>query len=193
MTDKKTLELVSEYLKSKGFNPIRIDQKMFPGKRIPDFKVEWGNGGLFYCEVKSPILKLDPKTNLFKHITTMSKLRYFIHTSAIQFKSVNPNHIIPNILIWTSDHFQLNYSNLVDCLRGAIYRSGSSIKNLEHTDFVLRTNKDIEEIDLHIWLQISAQGDIYQQTFYILNGPLKPIRILGLFKNKDSFSYCFLK
>jgi hypothetical protein len=178
MDETTALPVVETLLKNKGMNPVRITQNMYPNKKITDFKVEWGQGGLFYCEVKSPKLILDPITNLFKHVTTMSKLRDDLHYANKQFKSVNPSHIIPNVLIWTSDYMQLNWSNFVDCLRGRMVRNGKIIKDLSNADFIVRTNKDIGEIDIYIWLQIGGSGKVIQKRyFYNKDSLLTPYKL----------------
>jgi hypothetical protein len=165
MDEPSILATVEQYLEGKMMTSERVMQRMFPGKKIPDLRVKWSDGGIFYCEVKSPQLVLEQKTNLYKHDTTISKLRQFLHTATQQFNSVNPNHLIPNVLVWTSEHFQLNWHNFVASILGAITVEDRSIRDLTKHGAVVRTAKDWEKVDIHIWLQLNDSG-VYQQTFF---------------------------
>jgi hypothetical protein len=166
MKESLALSHAKVLLESKGFAPQRITQKMYPDKKIPDYRVHWGQGGLFFCEVKSPELIMDPPTQLFKHTTTMSKLTDFLHTAAKQFNSVNAHHLVPNVLIWVSDHMQLNHHNLIECVEGKISCGHQVIRDLSREPFVLRTDEDWRVVDIHIWLQV-GNVQIIQQTNFI--------------------------
>jgi hypothetical protein len=165
MEEPEILSLVARYLISKGGEPERVTSKMYPSAKIPDFRVKWGNGGFYYCEVKSSELILDPEIKMYKHDTTMSKLRQHLHTAVQQFDSVNPSHIVPNIIIWTSENFQLNWHNFMECARGTISIGSGMVRDLRRHGAVARTAKDWERVDIHVWLQHNV-NDIYQQTFF---------------------------
>lgn len=169
MTESLVLELVGNYLTNHNFDPRRIDTKKLPsGKKMPDFAVN-NNGKLtFYCEAKTPELKPNAQTQMFHWTTTISKLRDLIHKAVKQFKDQDSNHLKPWVLIFTSHHFQLNWSNFVHCLQGAVAYNSQIIKDLGNQRFIVDTQDDIKAIDLFIWCQVNTQAKkIYQMTHFV--------------------------
>ena len=164
MTESLALELVERYLKNHKYDPKRIDtQKLPSGKKAPDFEVNDISELRFYCEVKTPELKLDSKTGLYKWTTTASKLRDFIHKAVKQFQDQDPNHLKPWVIIFTSDNFQLNWTNFAHCIQGAVAYDNQVIKDLGGMRFVRETDKDILYVDLFIWCQVNEEhGKVYQ-------------------------------
>ena len=169
MTESLALELVGNYLTNHNFDPRRIDTKKLPsGKKMPDFAVNNSGKLTFYCEVKTPELKPNAQTQMFHWTTTISKLRDLIHKAVKQLKDQDPNHLKPWVLIFTSHHFQLNWSNFVHCLQGAVAYNSQIIKNLSNQRFIVDTQDDIKAIDLFIWCQVNTQAKkIYQMTHLV--------------------------
>lgn len=171
MTESLTLELVENYLTNHHFGSKRIDaKKLGIGKKAPDFEVDNDGKLNFYCEVKTPELKPNDQTQMFHWTTTVSKLRDLIHKAVKQFKDQDPNHLKPWVLIFTSDHFQLNWSNFVHCLQGAVAYNSQIIKDLSNQRFVVNTEDDIKAIDLFVWCQINAQAKKIYQMVHFVNG-----------------------
>ena len=171
MTESLALELVEGFFKNHKHNPKRIDTKKLPsGKKAPDFEVNDNSELKFYCEVKTPELKPNDQTQMFHWTTTVSKLRDLIHKAVKQFKNQNPNHLKPWVLIFTSDHFQLNWANFVHCLQGTVAYNSQIIKNLSNQRFVVDTEDDVKAIDLFIWCQVNAQAKKIYQMVHFVNG-----------------------
>lgn len=169
MTESLALELVENYLTNHNFGSKRIDvKKLAVGKKAPDFEINSDGKLVFYCEVKTPKLKLNDQTKMFHWTTTASKLRDLIHKAVKQFKDKDTNHLKPWVLIFTSDNFQLNWSNFVHCLQGAVAYNSKIIKDLSNQRFVVGTQDDIKAVDLFIWCQVNAQAKkIYQMVHFV--------------------------
>ena len=174
MKDTEQISLVEEFLSQFDLYVERLSPKKYPNRKIPDFKITNNDGTSIFCEVKSLQLNLDPKLKCYKHVTTMGKISQHIHGSVKQFNSFNLNHNVPNTLIWTSDHFQLNYSNLIASLTGMLSDGKNIYRNFNDLDFCGRIKNDFKIIDLHIWLQINSNG-IYD-TKYIYTTANKDFR-----------------
>lgn len=141
MTELLALELVENFLKNHRYNPKRIDaSKLNPGEKAPDFEVLDLAELKFYCEVKTPELKLDAKEQIFKWTTTASKLRIFIHKAVKQFVGQDPKHLKPWVIAFTSDHFQLNWTNFTHCIQGAVAYNNQVLKDLGGMRFIKETD-----------------------------------------------------
>jgi len=180
MKDTEVIKIVNGYLREKGFNPERL--KSFD-ESAPDFKVNYDDGGLFYCEVKSPNMFIK-NAEFEKHSTKFSKLEKHLHKAAKQFRNANPLHLFPNILIWTSKHFALCWKDFSDCFRGFISIDNKIIYDRTNSDSFKRVRKDWEIIDIHIWLQLGKTG-IYQESKFINSNSLnilspKLLPLLGI-------------
>lgn len=169
MTESEALTVVKNFLIKHKFIPVRIEPKKQSDKqRYPDLIVKENEVDSFYCEVKTPLLKTNPKTNMFHWTTSISKLRDFVHTSVKQFESYNPYHSLPWILVFTSDHFQLNMHNFCQCIQGVVAYNGNVIKDLRNMRFIKDTEKDLSSIDMYLWLQISPKDKtIYQLKMFL--------------------------
>jgi len=88
-------------------------------RQTPDNYIE-GNNCKYLCEIKSPVLKLDIETGLFKFKTTHRKILDFIHTATKQFESLDAKHELPRVLIFTSINFQLNWKLFTDAVQGGV-------------------------------------------------------------------------
>lgn len=169
MTEEKILLIISSYLINHNYTPVRIDtSKLPPGRKAPDYLVKSNNKLQYYCEVKTPDLILNPNTNLFNWQTTVSKLRDLIHKAAKQFKDQDSLHSVPWIVIFTSCHMQLNWTNLSHCIQGKVGYGKDLIKDLTGQRYIKDTNQDVNNIDLFIWSQVNEQHNkIYQMVHFI--------------------------
>ncbi len=181
MTDKNIIKIVRNYLLNKNFKPNRLKLK---NESKPDFEVEYKNGGFFYCEVKSPILKLDKDLNCYKHSTTHSKLNDLLHKAVKQFKKVNLKHIVPKIIIWTSNNFQLNWSNFFDSYKGYISINGHDIlRDFRKARFYNKVRDDWVYVDCHIWLQLNRNNEIYEEKLFMNNTKNLPKSLINLLES----------
>jgi len=175
MKDTKPIELTQNYLKQKGFEPQRISSE---GK--PDFEVFYRGGGFFFCEVKSPQLIYDEKSQCYKHSTTFSKIYDLLHKAGKQFLKVNSKHIVPNVLIWTSYHFQLNYSNFIECFKGYIELNGRPIRDFRNSAFNRKVLNDWKVIDMHIWLQCNENNEYYEEKIFFSNRSIMSNNLISM-------------
>ncbi len=164
MTEAQALKLVEQYIENHRYRPVRIETNKLPeGQKAPDFKVYKGASLTFYCEVKTPALNPNPSTGMFHWTTTISKLRELMHKAVKQFCDQDSGHTKPWVLFFTSDHFQLNWRNMAHSLQGIVGHGSNIIKDLTDQRYIKDTAKDIKEIDLIVWCQISSgQPKIYQ-------------------------------
>ncbi len=164
MKESIALDIVQKYLTDHGYLYKRLKPEQFPvGTKVPDFEVLIDGRKQFYCELKSPELHPHPVTNMFHWSTTMSKLRDFMHTAVKQFVSVDPHHMIPWVLLFTSDHMLLNWTNMKDAINGKTQRGDTLLNDFSTSRFVTNTQSDMQNIDLIIWCQINSEDKrIYQ-------------------------------
>lgn len=168
MTEHRILSSVSNYLAGHGCQVLRLSAKALPvGIKCPDFQVLLNDGTSFYCEVKSPLLQANEITEMFHWTTSVTKLRDLMHKAAEQFSDEDPKHESPWVLIFTSDHMQLNWSNLTHAYTGRVYYGDKTIVDLTHLKRVQETVRDVEQIDLFVWLQMNEKADIYQVRLMI--------------------------
>lgn len=168
MTEHEILNSVSNYFLNHQYQTKRIDAGTLPqGKKAPDYEVFYNGCIDFYCEVKSPLLLVNDLTKMFHWSTSVSKLRKFIHKAVEQLKDSDPNHIQPWVVVFTSDHFQLNWANMVHAITGVIAYGNSIIRDLRTERYVVDTENDLKMIDLFVWFQMNKTGEIYQVRFFI--------------------------
>ena len=169
MSDEdRDIAVAQGFFASRGISTERISPGMYPGKgKLPDLHGEFGKGGFFFSEVKSPRLDEAPGGG-FAHHTTMSKLLGMLRKARKQFESVNPKHLVPNVLIWVSRHFQLNWSNFVDTFHGYIGIGDHVLRDFRGADFVRRTERDWRIVDLHVWLQVNEEDVVFEMKLFRL-------------------------
>ena len=171
MTEAQALLLVSDYLRSHGYEPNRVDTSAFPeGRKSPDLEVRENGGMSFFCEVKTPLLLANDETKMFHWSTSVSKIRGFIHKAVSQFRDHDPNHHKPWVVVFTSDHMQLNWTNMKHVLDGYVsYDDGKIVRDLRGERYVIDTNNDVNTIDLYIWCQVNSVSRdlIYQIRFFL--------------------------
>ena len=163
--DAISLARANAWFQGRGLVAERMPAGRIPGKRAPDFQVYSSRGELFFCEVKALSLRMDPETNCFKHTTTLRKLADHVVTAAEQFGSVNKTHMVPNVLFWNSDHFQLNFSSLIMMLRGYLGVEGREFADFKRLRSIQKARANLATIDLHIWLQGESTQLVYIPTF----------------------------
>ncbi len=165
MTEPEILTIVKSYFIGHNLTVERIVESSV---KSPDLKVFINSDEFFFCEIKSPLLFPNSETFMFHWTTSVSKLREFIHKSVKQFMSVDPTHKQPWVLVFTSDHMQMNWTSLEHSLSGIVGYGKTVIKDLRNQRYVIDTEKDVSEIDLFCWIQINNLsnkiGQMYLKT-----------------------------
>ena len=183
MIEEISIEVIRQYFQDHGYTPVLIDAHSLPqGMKSPDIEVKEGGEVVFYCEVKTPVLKEHEKAELFHWTTSHSKLRALIHKAVIQLHSYDPEHAKPWVVAFNSDNFQLNWKNFEECLHGAEESETLLIKDLGDQQFILDTNKDMKEVDLFLWNQIDpAENKMYQSVQFINpeSNLMEEVKIIG--------------
>lgn len=143
---------VSAFLQCCGLNPIRFSkEELRTLGKTPDFRV-FNEGALVaFCEVMSIVgddfegCRDDP---------TYSAMQNRIHESLKQFRSVNPEHQIPNILAVVNYQMGTDIIDLYSVLTGMFFADNG--KN--HPLFIKYSHGRIlmekHYVDLYIWFQM---------------------------------------
>ena len=169
LPESKALLLVREYFSSHFLRCEYIDPRHLSGGiKSPDYKIFQAEEHLAYCEVKTPENQVNQQAGMYFWDTGFNKLRKFIHKAVKQFHDEDSNHSKPWIVVFTSNHPQLNYSSLLHCIRGSVVLGGTLIKDFRNKRFIKSSNKDLKSVDLFIWMQISyVSPKIYQVKFFL--------------------------
>lgn len=170
LSESEARKIVKDYLISRGCAVDEIDTKTISeGKKSPDLVIKEGNKILAYCEIKTPAHNLNPQAGMYLWDTIFYKLRRFLHTAKKQFSDYDPDHEKPWIIIFTSNHPQLNWTNFAHNVIGAVAYNGQVIKDYRGKKFVADSNKDLLSIDMIIWFQVNYldRNDVYQVKFFI--------------------------
>lgn len=135
--------IVQKFLESKGLKVNKIDER---DEKTPDFEVFEEEQRIFFCEEKT--LDYDDFEGE-KDDSTYNAISRHLHKAVKQFKSVNPNHEIPNVLAIVNRDPLKNVHDLFTVLTGhALLDTGKymRIHRVGH-----RTVEDINEVDLYLW------------------------------------------
>lgn len=168
MTEHQIITSVSQYFSIHGYKVVRLHTKFLSqGVKCPDLEGFFNDDHSFYCEIKSPLLKANDITKMFHWTTSVTKLRDNIHKAVSQFRDKDPQHESPWVLVFTSDHMQLNWSNLTHAFAGKVYFNNKVVTDLTHLQRVKETNAAVKQVDLFVWLQMNENADIYQVRLLI--------------------------
>lgn len=156
---------LERFLTRRGLSYTHIPES---DEQTPDGYIE-GLNRRYLCEIKSPLLKFDHDAAPFgyKHATTHRKLLDAIHKAKRQLEKIDPEHSLPHILAYTSAHFQLNYSNFIDAVRGYVgSNDGHITTDLQNTKVFMETKNIIDDIDLYVWFQIGGSKQFNQVDYF---------------------------
>jgi len=169
MSENTAIKIIENYYSNHGFHPERLYPENFPSNtKVPDFVIKESGEISHYCELKSPDLILNPKTNLFHWQTTVSKLRDMMHKAVKQFKGVDPEHKYPWVLAITSSHMQLNWTNMVHTINGVAGFNNTVFSDFRDKRFISDTQDDLVQIDFIFWNQVNYQDKrIFQYVPFI--------------------------
>ena len=162
--------IVKKYFIKHGFQVEEIDPSTLKeGKKSPDLIIKKNNKSVCYCEIKTPSLNLNPVTGLYQWNTIFYKLRRFIHTAYKQFFSFDPKHKEPWVIVFTSNHPQLNWTSFTNNVIGAVVFNGKVLKDFRSEKFLPKSNEELLSIDMIVWLQVSYldRQEVYQVKFFI--------------------------
>jgi hypothetical protein len=138
-------------------------------RKTPDNYIE-GKRHKYICEIKSPELKLDLETQVYKYKTSHRKILDFIHTAVKQFKSLDSEHQLPRVLVFTSISMQLNWKSFTDAVQGGVVdQKGKLSPDFTKTPVYTSTMPLLGDVDLYIWFQVSEAGDKFYQVSYFIN------------------------
>lgn len=167
LSQNQLFSLYEHYLSERGLGSSRIPEGT---SKTPDFELRRGEE-LYLNEFKAPELHLNVKTGLFLFKTTNSKLLRFIHTANKQFLEYDPLHSKPWVVTFASTHFQLNWSNFTDALRGGMLHSDGSLlpPGFQKTDAFKSSLTDRYVPDLYLWLQVNPEEQTLYQATLLLN------------------------
>jgi len=144
--------------------------------RTPDFKVSCDDGFFFFSEVKSFNTKVGSDgllhTRVFNVFTTA------IHDAYGQFRAVNSQHIVPNVLVFVTHNFQIDWHAFKEFLQGYIaFADGkdSVIPLRKVSRGVYKT--EVKQIDLFVFLQGNKPDFFFNRTEQFFKN-----RLLRLFR-----------
>jgi hypothetical protein len=156
---------LEQFLADRDYSYSHIPES---SEQTPDGYIE-GFDGKYICEVKSPILMFDHDSAPFgyKFSTTHNKILDAIHNAKKQLEKLDPEHSLAHILIYTSAHPQLNYSSLINAVRGYIaLQDGTVTTDLRDTAIFKNTVSIIQDIDLYLWFQVGSGGKFFQASYF---------------------------
>lgn len=166
ISEIEVTKVLGEYLESRKYTFTPIPEK---DKKTPDGYID-GFGVKYVSEIKSPVLRLDIKTQLYKFKTTHRKILDFIHTASKQFESFDAKHERPRVMIFTSIHSQLNWKSFTDAIQGGVVdQKGRVLHDLSKTPVYQSTLPLLSGIDLYVWYQVSGSKDKFFQASYFVN------------------------
>lgn len=166
--ESDVIAILIKFLEERGYTytPIKVG-----ATKTPEGYIE-GAGKKYLCEVKSPELKFDQNAAPFgyKYATAHRKILSFIHTAIKQFRSQDPKHLLPRILVFTSAHPQLHQKSFTDAIQGGVIdQNGDRSPDFSKTPAYLSTLPLLPTIDLYIWFQVSGDGSKFYQVSYFSN------------------------
>lgn len=167
-TESALIDMYLRYLSDRGCVGVRIPKQT---TKTPDLEFVKGKRR-FLNEFKSPELHLDPASGMYLYRTTNYKLLSFIHRAIKQLRTYDEGHQRPWITTFASCHMQLNWSNFRDALQGGMEMpgGGSAPPGFVESSAFKRWMHERYEIDLYIWLQVSAEAINPYQAALIVNG-----------------------
>lgn len=160
--EKYDLELVGELCGSYGVEAVRFAKKEMRVGKTPDFRLLIGSDLYAFCEVKSPRdewldnllddaepdeivggLRNDP---IFNRLSTM------ITTAVKQFDAVNPDRLLPNVLVFVNHDDNSHFSDLQETLTGMFHADDGTryATMLNVSEGRIREMKS--RIDLYVWI-----------------------------------------
>lgn len=105
---------------------------------------------VFYCEEKT--IELDDFEG-GKDDPTYNSISSQVHKAVKQFKSINPNKTIPNVLAFVNFDSMKDIHDLLITLTGYTLLDNGSYRKIHN---VGRVSEDLKYIDLYLWFDKEA-------------------------------------
>jgi hypothetical protein len=135
-------ENVKKFLEGFQLKAVKISER---DEKTPDFEVFQNDQRIFFCEEKT--LEYDDFEG-FKNDPTYNSISSHIHKATKQFKSVNPNHDIPNVLAFTNLDTMKDIHDLFITITGKAMLEGGGLLKIRNVGRII---DDLEHIDLFLW------------------------------------------
>jgi hypothetical protein len=159
--EERNLALVQELIGGPaGFDLERIEAT--PQERRPDFRMVSWRGLVGYCEVKSPrddwldeqLERAPPGTIVGggRPDPTFNRVARHVLKAVKQFDAVNPDHSLPNVLVFVNHDDNSGYPDMFETLTGRFRAdSGEAYETMTHISNGVPGEKR-KRIDLYIWI-----------------------------------------
>jgi len=150
------------FLEEIGFEVKEFSKEERKKASTPDFRILKNKGLIFFCEVKTiaednwlyKIVSAAPEETIVggsRNDPRFNRISAKIHDAVSQFRSVNPDHKYPNVLVFMSHDKYCRYGSLLQTIRGDFFAQSG-----EHHPIFLkysegRIKEEKFEIDLFIW------------------------------------------
>ncbi len=150
------IRLVQGYLEERKLNGKKIPENNDgQGNKTPDLQIMIGDEPLALAEIKTPELTLDPIFKMYLWKTTFYKIRKFVHKAYKQFDKFDISHNLPRVLFFTSNHPQLNWTNLVHSVTGVVGYGNTIIRDFRDLSFLSDSDVELNQVDAIVWLQVN--------------------------------------
>ncbi|MGG1614575.1 hypothetical protein [Paenibacillus sp. FSL K6-2441] len=135
-------EIVKRFLESLGFEVKKIPES---DVKTPDYEVYLDGELVFYCEEKT--LEYDDFLGV-KDDPTYNSISSHVHKAVKQFKSINPNRTIPNVIAFVNFDTLKNVHDLFITLTGHALLDNGQYMKIHRVD---RVGNDLDQVDLYLW------------------------------------------
>lgn len=148
--------IVKEHLENKGLKIIKIPEGDF---KTVDFGVYQENRLICYLEEKT--IQLTPLA--WKNIDPIyGTIARHIHDAIRQFKSINPDRIVPNVLSLTSMDQARSIDDLEVTLTGHVITAGGKMRPIHN---MKKLENELSLIDLYLWFDHDQlAGHLYDEA-----------------------------
>ncbi len=146
---------VKELLESKGLKAIKIPEG---DMKTVDFEVY--NGLSLICYLEEKTIELTPLA--WKNVDPIyNSIAKHIHEAIKQFKSVNMDRSVPNVLSLTNMDPARSIDDLFTTLTGHFITPGGKMRRIQN---MKRLENDLPLIDLYLWFDHDQlTGHIYDE------------------------------
>ena len=160
--------IVAAYLCSIGLTPQHFPKAEMQKSRTPDFRVLQGDALVFYCEVKNAQEDrwLDEQEKDAEPGTLYGGLRSdpifnriegYVHSAAGQFRAVNPDEQLPNVLAIVNEDRMARLSDLHSVLTGNFYPAEGPPDPIFRYISDGRIREDRFRIHLYLWFDANQK------------------------------------
>lgn len=153
-----------KYFKEKGIEARLSSKTDTPN---PDFELYFDDNLFAYCELKSIMpYELEIPSNITSgqiyedehHDPAFNTIQSKIHEACKQLRSVNPNHVLPNIIFFINHHHGRGIPDLRWVITGQVSREVLDVLDLR---YLKRLQKDLPVVDYFIWVDSFSNKAFY--------------------------------